>query len=85
MQKIILVCCCLSVASVGVQAQSRHFARRGLPFLKIADQKVLLEQSNSMFRAVEPLSKKVGEHAVNVFSSGKMVSIHLRLHTANVL
>lgn len=55
-------------------SQSRESARRGLPFLKPADQQILKKQSDGFFKVIDPIADKTGQHAVNVFSSGKMVA-----------
>ncbi len=55
-------------------SQSRESARRGLPFLKPVDQQILKKQSDGFFKAIDPIADKTGEHAVNVFSSGRMVA-----------
>ena len=65
------VCCALVVTGF---SQSRESARRGLPYLKPLDQKILQKQSDSFFKAIDPIADMTGEHAVNVFSSGRMVA-----------
>ncbi|MFD2158649.1 S1C family serine protease [Rubritalea tangerina] len=42
--------------------------------MRTEDQKVLGLQADQFFKAIEPLSKEAGKHAVNVFSNGRMVS-----------
>ena len=54
-------------------AQNQELAKRGLPFLRHSDQQFLADQSDDFYKVIEPLSQKKGEHAVNVYSAGKMV------------
>lgn len=64
-----------AVSLCGVcNAQSASLAHRGLPFIKESDQLKMQQQSASFYAAIEPLSKELGVHAVNVLSSGRMIS-----------
>ncbi|WP_169334295.1 PDZ domain-containing protein [Rubritalea marina] len=57
------------------QAQEpRDLAERGLPFVRPSDQQKLVEQADSFFQALDPISESLGKYAVNVFSNGKMVA-----------
>ncbi|MGJ8672590.1 PDZ domain-containing protein [Rubritalea sp.] len=64
----------LALSLVGASAQNHDLAKVGLPFVRISDAAVLVKQSDAFYKAIEPLSKEAGQHAVNVYSSGRMVA-----------
>lgn len=61
------------LASTSLLAQKRQLETRGLPFMKKSDQRVMAQQTEDFFLAIQPLSEKLGEHAVNVFASDRML------------
>ncbi|MEO1857756.1 MAG: PDZ domain-containing protein [Rubritalea sp.] len=74
MKHVIFYLCVLSALIATSFSQSRELSRRGLPFLRAADQQILQQQSDGFFKAIDPIADMAGVHAVNVFSSGKMVA-----------
>lgn len=74
MKKLTFSLCACILAIGPLQAQSRNLAKRGLPFLRQEDQKVLQSQADGFFQALQPLAKSSGKHAVNVLSAGRMVA-----------
>ncbi len=74
MKKIYAVLSLALLAAGELCAQNRDLARRGLPYLRQEDQRVLQQQSDSFFKAIEPLAASTGEYAVNVYSSGRRVA-----------
>ena len=64
-----------AMLTAALSAQSSlDLAQRGLPFVRPNDQKKLVEQSDSFFKVLDPISERLGQYAVNVFSNGKMVA-----------
>lgn len=71
MKRFLVSSICCGVVTLSAQAQ--QLAQRGLPFMKDQDQRIMKVQSDALYQAIRPLSEKLGEHAVNVYSSGRMV------------
>lgn len=57
-----------------VSAQQGDEYRKGLPFLRGKDKVQLMEQADSFFEALRPLSEQGGRYAFNVYRNGKHVA-----------
>mgnify|MGYP000188665362 CR=1 FL=1 len=73
MKSIIITGLLWGMGGLTLSAQSHDLARRGLPFIKKIDQLKMKTQSDDFYSAIQPLSQKLGVHAVNVLSSGRII------------